>query len=224
MVKLIEKMSEVPRKIGEANIVFQGRQGGRWDPNPPPASRSGKTIILDQDAKGKFYSISGGQKFLFTANTTNRENDDRRSLFFGGMDESPFLVELEYRLVEDLVSGEESFLSALKPSAVKKWETLLESEAKRQGDFFAVASRNKVNWDSFFMSYLNVNGSEITMTIVKDFSLKGTRHGFTGILGKFNGLIVCQGRIEAPDHEPLLLEQPHLIEQSEGFVKPQEAD
>jgi|GEM_PF-1186552 len=219
VMKIID-IGKIPSKIGEAEIILQPRHKNRYDSgfNDPIAYREDNQIIIDPKVNGRFFSILGGRQFLYTGDDENRD----RHMFFGGMDESPFLVEVDYKLVEELALGEDAFFNSLKPSVVKRWEKGLGSEAKRQGDFFAVASDKKVNWDSFFMSHLD--GGKITMSFVKDFALRDTRHNFTGILGEINDLLVGEGRIDAPDHEPLLLEQPHLIEQAEGLLNPVEAD
>jgi len=213
------EIDEIPDKVGEAEIVFEQEKTDpfyRRDQILP--RRQNKVIVLPEEDESRFYSLAGGGQFLFT---TGRE--DNRRLFFGGMDESPFLVRLHFSMLENLIDGEEAFFESLKPPKVREWETALEVSASRQGDFFAVPFNQK-EWGAFLKNHLG-KGS-LTMKIGEELVLFGTRHRFSGLvaISTDERLFIGDGVIKAPDHEPLLLNGPHLIDQAVGFVRPQEAD
>lgn len=215
-MKLIESLTEVPRSAGEAEIeVVEGRsiQG--------MAMRDGRTIRLgDGGHSPRFYSIKEGQQFLFTVTDPSTRQTGRR-VYFGGMDESPFLVELHPFAIEGLINGEDAFFAELKPDIIRGWEKKLEVPARRQGDFFA-AGGPKLKWPELFRK--SGLDTEFTVRQVENFQLRGTRHRFSGILATAGGSILGEGIITAPDHLPLELKSPHLIEQAVHLLQPQQAD
>ena len=218
MIKLVD-IAEVPEKIGEAEIVFEGWKSDSYSRNRQfLPRRQSRTIVLPDEPDTKFYWVMNDKQFLFTSGEENN-----RKLFFGGMDESPFLVELNFSMIENLIDGSEAFFQALKPKRVKNWEEALKTKAKRQGDFFAIPFF-KTDWGAFLKQHLGKKGS-VEMRIADEMPLNGTRHRLNGLVAIGEGnLVLGDGVINAPDHEPLLLDGPHLIEQAVGFLRPQEAD
>lgn len=215
-MKLID-IKELPARAGEAELEVE-EYNNSYRPNPL-ARRESKTIVFSETETARFYSIKDGQQFLYTAGV-----GENRRLFFGGMDESPFLVELYFPMIESLMDGEEAFFNGLKPKIVAEWEAVLKTTAKRQGDFFAVPFF-KQDWGGFLKQYLG-KGTAVTSFLADGFRLRGTRHCFTGLIAtsEKENRIIGDGVIMAPDHENLYIPGPHLIEQAIGFVRPQEAD
>src|SRR3989344_1796920 len=171
------------------------------------AHREGEKIFLSHDGAEKFYPLLKGEQFLFTSPSSGTE----RALFFGGMDESPFLVELEFDALEGLFEGERGFFEGLKPQIIRHWEKSLGVKAKRQGDFFAISDRQPKSWKEFFQIH---KSSKLELEVVEKRSLAGTRHQFSGLAAWNEGCFIGEGTIEAPDHAPLLLKGPHLIRQA----------
>lgn len=213
-------IDNLPQTIDEAELeiaVFD-QEKDRYSRRPEPVYRDGKVIIFTQVDDGRFYSVAKDRQFLYTVPT---ENNGRR-IFFGGMDESPFLTELDYSVVEHLIEGEESFFRALKPGIIQRAERNFESVAHRQGDFFAVTTPRPINWGAFMLKYLGDN--ELRISVVEDENLRGTRHTIAGLFGRAGDTLIGEGTIEAPDHEPLILKGPHIIEQAAFLRRPKEAD
>lgn len=220
---------DIPNRIGDAEIILfpqdaRSDHDRRYSVNPPPlAARQGNRLILGGDPdSGRFYQLLKGEQFVFTT----QDRDARRRIFFGGMDESPFLAELELEVLEAMIQGEEAFFEALKPRIIRSWEQSIGIRAKRQGDFFAVpaAKKGRVSWEDFFIRSLKEKGRKAEVVYTEDTQLRGTRHTFVGMMAVVSNCIVGDGIIHAPDHEPLDLRGPHLIEQASYLAKPKEAD
>ncbi len=217
-MKIIENLGDVPNTAGDAELVLRPRKVDSYNISTPLAQRNGKTIFLEENEDMRFYQLLSGRQFLYTAN----DNGGSRHMFFGGTDENPFLVELELSAMEWLVTGEEAFFEGLKPLIVKKFEQIWATKAKRQGDFLAVTPKRSKEWGSFLRKHLGKN--EAKMSIVEKERLRNTRHTFQGLVARVGDLFIGEGIIEAPDHGPLKLIGPHIIEQAVHLLKPQEAD
>jgi hypothetical protein len=211
---------DLPKTAGAAKLQF-------LPPKELPrgfiASRDKEEIFLMRHESSRFYPLVGGSQFLFSCEDSQGE----RSLYFGGMDESPFLVQLEASTVEHLLDGEEAFFEALKPRWIRNAERESRRKAKRQGDFFAFSSTKDMS--TFLKSHMQ-RGNKATVQIVENMQLEGTRHHLSGLHvaisnrdGSFLGSS-GEGVIEAPDHAPLKLESPHIIMQALHLVRPEEAD
>lgn len=204
----------VPDRVGSVEITMR-RLGDR------PGSlvdRKGNTITLANAHDLRFYLIKEGRQFVYAGS----DEQGRREVYFGGMDESPFLVQLDLASIEGLIAGEEGFFAGLKPRNTRSWENVLMSTSKRQGDFFATGPKKRMGWAQFFKRH--ASRSEWKTKVVEGESLRGTRHKFTGFLATNGTNLIGEGTIEAPDHQPLVLHGPHLIEQAVHLMKPQEAD
>lgn len=211
-------LKEMPSHIGEASIAIRPRRStSSWEQTKPLAARVGKELHLSESDDARFFPLMKGQQFLYTA-----ADNDRRRLFFGGMDESPFLVELQYSLIEVLIEGENAFYQALKPTFITSAETIFSNVARRQGDFFAVRPKKRMDMVKVLMTHLK--NQEVTFSVVEDQPLKETRHRFKGLLGRIGHHFIGEGTISAPDHEQLVLDGPHVIGQSFGLVSPKTAD
>lgn len=216
-MKIIDTIGEIPTAAGEAEIIrVTSKDTGSM------MERREKQLLINVEGKEpRFYQLKEGQQFLYAVTSPSTRNGSPRQLFFGGMDESPFLVELRMTALEGLLNGEEGFYEGLKTPTVRSWEAALKVSAKRQGDFFAVGGK-KFRWPDLFK---RSGTSEFTVKSVVGHPLVGTRHRFSGILAQTaGGTLIGEGTIEAPDHEPLTFEGPHMIDQAIHFVRPQEAD
>jgi hypothetical protein len=213
-------LAELPKRIGEAEIEIRPRQMESWRGPQPLAERKDKTLVLTESKEARVFSLLKGQQFLYTAPDT--ASNSTRRLFFGGMDESPFMVELDYGFIEHLIDGERAFFESLKPAIIKSGEQVFSSKTRRQGDFFAVKSKKNMDLSSLMRAHLKQH--EITFKVVEELPLKETRHMFTGLLGRTTGGFIAEGILKAPDHEPLLLDGPHIVEQALGLLRPKIAD
>ncbi len=216
-MKYIEDIGKAPKKMGTAEIVIveQTDLPGRVP------YRKERQIFLPEDSDARFYAINKRQQFLCTVNIYAQ-----RRLFFGGMDESPFLVELGLSHIEELIVGEEAFFESLKPTTIQRWEKGFNVKAKRQGDFFAIAPPEPASWGNFIKRFAPQG---LKVTPAEEHMLSGTRHSFTGLIGTSavsgeNGIFIGEGTITAPDHADLVLDHPHVILQSIGLTNPREAD
>lgn len=167
---------------------------------------------------------------------------------FGGTDQrTPFLVDLVPKALEPFrKGGEEAFFDALKPWVIRALEEKYGAEnTRRQGDIFAYSL--PWSWEELGRRHL---GSESTSLVTRgrrkvtgSFKIErgqgrlfGTRHVFIGdqadvwttaILDdpEFRGWAdIGEGRIEAPDHDPLILEGPHVLTQTALLRFPAHAD
>lgn len=215
----IAEMDTLPKTAGVAKLRF-------LPPNEMPqrslALRDKDIIYLDRE-DSRFYPLKNGEQFLFTT-TDGRDN---RFLYFGGTDENPFLVELHMSAFEYVLDGEGAFFEQLKPEFIRETEAKFKVKTKRQGDIFAIRPYPKLN-DLLQNNAKGHNKAEVS--VVEKASLFGTRHQFTGLFGLVKdarGSVLAEfgeGLLEAPDHEPLKLEGPHLFRQALYIVRPTEAD
>lgn len=216
----VMEMKELPKKAGQAKLHFLPLEELT---DRTMAQRKGKELFFLRDEGARFYPLKKGEQFLYT----NSDSNGGRHLVFGGMDESPFLVQLDITALENLFEGEESFFEGLKPAWIRNAEKETKRKAKRQGDFFAFPSTKDLS--TFVRTYMQ-RGNKAEIQIVDKTSLRGTRHLFTGVhfsvQNHENRFLISggEGTIEAPDHTPLQLEGPHIIMQALHLVRPKEAD
>lgn len=167
---------------------------------------------------------------------------------FGGTDQrTPFLVDLAPKAFEPFrKGGEEVFFEALKPWMIRALEEKYGAEnTRRQGDIFAYPL--PWSWEELGRRHLS---SESTSWVTRrrrrvtgsfqitrgQGRLFDTRHVFTGDQAdiwttaifkeaEFRGWSeLGEGRIEAPDHDPLILKGPHLLAQTALLRFPAIAD
>lgn len=215
----VETMETLPARAGGAKLQFLSSQEM---PHNQLAVRQNDTILLNRE-DARFYPLKDGEQFLFT----NSASLHGRRLYFGGMDESPFLVELHLSVFESLLDGEDAFYEALKPNWIRRAEKEFRKPAKRQGDFFAFAPAKDLS--TFLHKHLNP-GHKTELQVVEKVAVDDTRHLFTGLhfrLTDNRGALLARGGegvLEAPDHEELRLSGPHVIMQALHLVRPKEAD
>ncbi|MCK4552852.1 hypothetical protein KAT80_01480 [Candidatus Pacearchaeota archaeon] len=240
MVTIIKSL---PKKAGKAKI--------NWDSVDEPI-REGKDIILPlQDTV--YLPLAKGEQFLFKSFEHESYRAPRENYWFGGTDEEPFLVQIEKDAFNTFTNnGEEAFYRSIKPFFVDFLEKILNIEAERQGDIFAVpiGERKNKGIQSFLtQSYISREYPKLELKKNQNsLSLFGTRHALNGyVLGEqhpggevtsphfkpfllTNSLeersVLGTGIIKAPDHEVLDLNKEfiYFMAQTRYLVNPKEAD
>jgi|SRR3989338_2935695 len=221
-MKLFE-IRNVPKTAGVAKLDFGKRNtNGRI-----PPFRAGTVIVLPDNPELELFSLKEGEQFLLR-NTVSGSYTKETQFWFGGTDESPFLVRLlEQPFNAFQKEGADSFFKALKPGIVIQLEERFHVSARRQGDIFAVPVPK--TWEEIR------DASSLCLDIRQDPSnvklspVFGTRHKFTGLKAEkvrlFGGEhTLVEGVLEAPDHSPVRLERVHLIVQARNLYEPSEAD
>ena len=254
--KMEEILLDVPSQAGLAKIhigsVEDGimKDGVRWEVPYDHARREnrdvsiperfGEDIFLPPVRNAEFHLLNDGLQFLYRIPPVESSRGYRYngSLFFGGTDENPFLVELNPGLYDLFIrDGEDKFYDALKPELIerveRKWGI---SNTKRQGDIFA--SPLPISWEEIEKVIYLYFFEMPERREVKEESLFGTRHRITGLYvedvqthyrgqrrcGVFPLYSIGEGIIEAPDHSPLELEGVHLLAQASGLADSRQAD
>jgi len=148
-------------------------------------------------------------------------------LWFGGTDESPFLVRLDTYLAVEFGKGVDKFFDAMVPDLIKQLEKRFgEKPRKRQGDIFMYEMPYGL---SEIRGLLSLSKREVIPEQKSETSVSGTRHRFSGrffrssLLGT-QGTIIGQGTLSAPDHEPVVLNKPYALAQARGLFNPKVAD
>jgi len=149
------------------------------------------------------------------------------SLWFGGTDERPFLVRLDANLSRDFDKGVDTFFDAMVPDLIKQLEARFgEKPRRRQGDIFMYELPYGF---SEIRGLLSMTKREPIPEQRKETPVYGTRHTFSGrffrcsLLGT-QSTIIGQGKLIAPDHEPVALRSTHALAQARGLFSPKIAD
>ena len=204
------EVKNLSKKADKANL--------EWTTGISAPIRDKKEIALPLDRRASYFPLQEGRQFLFRQN--NRA-------WFGGTDEEPFLVELEQAVANKFIEFEgleNKFYNLLVPNEVFNLSDETSNKYKRQGDIFAV----RFCGESYFEKRL----ASLLKTEVKsgEFNVLRTRHigkGITISIGNSTtGMSqLFKGRLEAPDHRPLLLEDGlYLLGQTKYIVNPTNAD
>lgn len=215
-----QKFGGLPKRAGIAVLD--------WGHRMP--SRNGKTISLPTHDEVQFFPLMKGAQFLLQVPGSHEA-------FFGGTDERPFLVKLESASLSMFkAGGERGFYDALKPVAVDRLKERFNSQALRQGDWFAVRfpdwSTAKY-WTQCFFHHdgeCSSGSGEIKKETVK---VGGTRHTLKGRFllpcrmmreERSNCSLIGEGVLEAPDHADKVLKGPHAFFQTAHLANPEAAD
>lgn len=201
------------RTFGETHFVFD-------DVSVP--RRDNDKIIFPRAPLADIFPLKKRKQFLY---------HNQGTFFFGGTDERPFLVQLSQNIYYPFQKdSEEGFFAALKPESIRIAETYLNRKTRRQGDFFAVPMG--MSWKNVIRAVEFGSGKRYSVVeIGRDSMLMDTRHRVEGkginlpfnLFGKLFPL-VFEGVLSAPDHEPLELKGPHLIDQAANLFDPKKAD
>ena len=215
-LRLGDSREALPTTAGAAALVFLDKNDL---PDRTP-QLDGSRILLPDDPENEFIALQGGTQFVFLSWSPGT------LFYFGGTDESPFLVEIEYWLsVTLLEKGEAAFYARLKPELITMLEELLGVQARRQGDIWAMPlpiTLEKVN--ELFDHLDDMGGTIETAAAGEEYPLLGTSHSLVGrwlvpdIPPSIANYEIVEGTITAEGHAPLVLDCPHIIMRSRGLV------
>lgn len=231
-MQLIE-MERLPKKAGRAVLKFS--PWARW------IHREGDTIAIPLKPSVEFYPLLEGEQFLVRWHRHRCQNCGTATqpfeLYFGGTDQrTSFLVDLYRTAFRYFQRGSEpAFYRALKPLVIRVLEARWgRDRTRRQGDIFAYPL--PWGWDKLTKRAIEQRDDWFYIDHERTDMLFSTRHRLTGYLGRVGGptvgltergtsiLTVGEGRVIAPDHEPLKLDGPHIIAQTAQLRYPHSAD
>lgn len=225
-MKLFE-MKTLPKEFGKATIDYVK---GRAVP-----SREGNTIVIPDGPSTALYPLQHmGKRDQFILEVGDR-------YWFGGTDESPFLVELSEHPVSAFLEGgvlrEANFYCCLRYQEVDRLSHTVRRVWKRQGDIFAVPLR--LGWSSLQHCF-GVAAKELEVTEVEGLNVFDTRHLLVGrqvayqLTDKYvpsvsvfgvHVRLIASGVVSAPDHSDMVLgDRPHALFQTAGLRDPLNAD
>jgi len=202
-----------PKKAGLAKLHF--------DRDIYSPEREGDVIYLPDSEGSIFFEHKVNPTFLYI--------EDDNSVYFGGTDERPFLVELSTSRIDTLkwiqLWQEGKFEETLKPHLLEALSKIFKKEPKRQGDIWALPLTTS-DWKLFLsLGYLFEASLALEPKKVKDYSVYGTRHVLEGEYCRFRRGLAAQGVISAPDHTELDISKTlHLIFQNDHLRDPARAD
>ena len=240
---LLSTMKRLPERVGDVLLSFSEEVGGPYldevqgiihlsSPDEGTEffflDRKTKFLYSLSEIKGKDVGWSDGQ---FTPNYGAR----RAQLWFGGMDEAPFLVELDPRLLGVYKSrGAQTFFERLLPQVARFCEKAFKTRSRRQGDIYATPIRLSLSDLMKIWPLLDDNVTKPESHRMR-IEVLDTRHMFQGfVLGEVyknwddrrlfdpdlsfgddeNFIIVADGVLEAPNHKPLKLKGAHVLSQA----------
>ena len=196
--------------------IRAGKAVLEWNYAQRDPVRDRNNIFLPYKLEDQYFSLNNGEQFLI-------KNYGR--MWFGGTDEEPFLVEMDKILFDNFIQSngsEKNFYDALVPENIMKISEETKTPYKRQGDIFAARFCGE--------KYLEKNLAKIVKLSVKEGeqNILGTRHLGRGtgiwVIGERNTALF-RGKIEAPDHKPLNLEDAfYLLGQTKHIINPTKAD
>lgn len=216
-MKLFEMKKDLPATAGIAKI--------RYMPVHVPM-REGAVITLPNYCEDEFFPLQQGRQFLFRKNGR---------CWFGGTDELPFLAEVRQEAFEDFKNdGEDGFYDSLRPDLIDEMESELDVETKRQGDIFALPLP-LYSWKGFRDPIFRLVCGGVQPAeddkgkVIETTNIFTTRHILKD--GRFHSfqrgqtpVMIADGLLTAPDHEPLRLQGPHLLVQAQNLTDPRNAD
>ena len=187
-----------------------------WDRGQREPERESNKISLPYNLEAQYFSLREGSQFLIK---------HYGRMWFGGTDEEPFLVEMDGGLIDKFIGfqgDEQCFYGSLVPDNILNLSKETDAHYKRQGDIFAARFCGE--------KYFAKNLAKIVRLSIKEgeHSILGTRHTGRGT-GIWNigdrSTALFRGKIEAPDHKPLDLEDAfYLLGQTKHIINPTKAD
>jgi hypothetical protein len=210
----LKEMKRKPTKAGVAALSF--------DKDISLPSLADNVIHLPSGEENDFFCLKKGKQFLFV-----QEGMLDNSYWFGGTDESPFVVEITgYAFHAFETGGEKGFYDFLKPEIIKKLEKKFKVKAKRQGDIWAFPLPF-ITWEC--LELLRMLDLECyTFENEKSVGVLETRHTIEGNymdlevseneVSGGNYRVFAQGTLKSPNHAPLELETLHLLAQTNGLA------
>jgi len=218
---LTELRGRRPRKAGKAVLEYSDETNSPY--------RRGDVIILPEVGNLQLYKLQPGWNQFIA-------RFDYSTVWFGGTDESPFLVRIDDRpFSEYCQGGPGSFYKSLVPE-------LPERTYSRQGDIFA--SPIPFTWEDIMKAYRYLHGWNVKAVESGSSSdggrLFGTRHHLRGLVldthvrmpevshGTYGPsptwLVLAEGTVVAPDHTDMELKGVHALAQTKHLHDPRAAD
>ena len=204
-----------PKEAGKAIIKYSDSVG-----HP---TRKGKVITLPKDGSLELFKLQPDwNQFLV------HQGD---SIWFGGTDENPFLVRMDYSILNAYLKSPNDFYPSIVPTLMGKVkERFPQMSYRRQGDIFAFPL--PYTWEDLEKAFEICYWNSFTFHH-EPTHINNTRHILTGkylnlkreysLFGQLVNLVV-EGVVKAPDHTPMKLEGPHAIGQTAFLYNPPEAD
>lgn len=221
----LQPLEVEPEKAGLARLQFGSTPGLRATDVGRPENEPDLILFGARFADIEYYPLLDGSQFLARV-----PHWMSHTLYFGGTDEAPFLVELEAGLFTSLkMNGEDRFYEMLKPKLIRALEKAYGSEGTvRQGDIWAYqfpGGYAGLRQDP----QVEYNGSLLLMAH-DNRTVMGTRHRLDGWLVQTKLTLrlggkqmfvpksrVAEGVLSAPDHADVVLEGPHILSRTEGI-------
>lgn len=188
--------------------------------------------------RGKIHHFKNNSQFIYSDYNSNHSGRDKR-IMFGGTDESfLFLTEMQYKPLQILKEkGEEAFYESLVPKIIKNWSKKTGCPYGRQGDWFFTPLKLKNKGDFLELALCIIlhhpkAKSQLKKSIfgIYEYSklLLNTRHRLEIMLNseKYeviefpSAMLIAKGTLSAPNHKLIILEEPHLLAQSNYLVQP----
>ena len=220
-MEVIIRNPQLPAAAGKAKIFFDEKL------NEP--QRKEGDIVLPLRQQSKYIPLQKGETFLFMVPPRQYSGGQWWQAYFGGTDEEPFLVQLQPQIYDHFTkNGEEGFLDALKPPLIKLAERLFWKGCRRQGDIFAAPTVFCHKTIQLFDALGRKDGKLGESRATGEWNVFKTRHILNGTLFDLEisgqSFSVGEGVIEAPDHEELKLDFPHILAQTAYLFDPSKAD
>lgn len=217
-----------PKTAGLATLDYWGRKYPERKENVIKLPEKGYSLFQLKPDFIQFLLISD-------ADLSNDIRHGRRyEAWFGGTDEKPFLVKLENNDWKN-VWDKGSFFDVITPRNIKKYVAAFGSDKlKRQGDIFAypLPVQKKKEITAVYPDNIHTANSWWSAprkNIKEGWSLFNTRHHLVdGEIQIYSdhqkGSLIAKGVITAPDHDSLILNEYHILYQTEKLYDPQTAD
>lgn len=227
LFKLERRRRGLPVKAGTATLKwFKPREVEKL----PRPWRSDDSIFLPYHEDVDFHILLNGQQFVW-------EDHRYSQVFFGGTDESPFLVQLHPCYSMSELGNQRTFFSSLKPDGIRSLEKHFRTKALRQGDWYALPIPIPFN---LLIGTLHLFGAWRSSSILlvekpdKSVRLNGTRHllktkryiPLDALVSHFPGLylITDGGIMVSADHSNLKLRGTHVLSQTTSVIYQKSAD
>jgi hypothetical protein len=209
------------RKTGVLNKA--GLAFIEYDEKVKQPKRVKDLITLPVEGYELFQADESFSQFLFLSIAADDYNR-QLNCWFGGTDELPFLVQLN-RYDWKKAWAKDKFYEEIKPDIIKRFEGLYGPHTKRQGDIFAYELPKELQDFEKLRALVLIGDDRITnFSDYSNHSVFRTRHMIEGKITIHWKHPIARGIIRAPDHADLVLDNWHILAQTEGLHTPEKAD
>jgi hypothetical protein len=179
--------------------------------------RVGNDITLPNIPGNQLFILHGGDQFVFRPPTG--------TVWFGGLDEAPFMEEFQREAGDVLEKGGElAFFEAIKPSIIRDLEERWGRQGtRRQGDIW-MYELPMFGWKGVRQNF-RLRGRRDTGKL----AVFRTRHRLEGwwaravLRGKYD-VLVGGGKLTAPDHAPVVMHNLTVLAQTALLANPTRAE